>query len=82
MVDCSHANSQKDPERQPAIARDVLAQRLAGEHRLRALMLESHLVGGRQELSADLTYGQSITDACLPFEATAELLRHLAAQWH
>ncbi|MEM1436461.1 MAG: 3-deoxy-7-phosphoheptulonate synthase [Pseudomonadota bacterium] len=81
MVDLSHANSGKDPERQPAIARDVLAQRLGGEQRLRALMIESHLVGGRQEMSDGLTYGQSITDACLDFDSTQRLLEHLATAW-
>ncbi len=78
MVDCSHANSGKDPERQPAVARDVLAQRLAGNTGLKALMLESHLVGGRQDVSGALTYGQSITDGCLGFETTRKLLLELA----
>jgi 3-deoxy-7-phosphoheptulonate synthase len=74
MVDCSHANSGKDPERQPYVARSVSAQRAGGNRALRAIMLESHLVGGRQDISAELRYGQSITDACLSFDATRELL--------
>ncbi|MFU8817368.1 MAG: 3-deoxy-7-phosphoheptulonate synthase [Pseudomonadales bacterium] len=77
MVDCSHANSRKDAERQPEVARTVCAQRAAGDGALRALMLESHLVGGRQELSPTLRYGQSITDACLSFDATRMLLLEL-----
>ena len=78
MVDCSHANSGKDPERQPAVARDVCAQRREGNDALRALMIESHLVGGRQELGGELRYGQSVTDACLGFDATRTLLLELS----
>jgi len=78
MVDCSHANSTKDPELQPDAARSVLAQRRAGTEALKAIMLESHLVGGRQDISGGLRYGQSITDACLDFETTRALLLELA----
>lgn len=78
MVDCSHANSRKDPERQPEVARSVCARRRDGETSLRALMIESHLVAGRQDIGGTLRYGQSITDACLGFEATRALLLELA----
>lgn len=78
MVDCSHANSAKDPERQPEAARSVCEQRLAGNRALRAIMVESHLVGGRQDIGPKLRYGQSVTDACLDFEATRALLLDLA----
>jgi 3-deoxy-7-phosphoheptulonate synthase len=80
MVDCSHANSGKDPERQPDVARSVCAQRAAGNRSLRAIMLESHLTGGRQDIThgGTLRYGQSITDACLPFETTRALLMELS----
>jgi len=78
MVDCSHANSTKDPELQPDAARSVLAQRRAGTAALKAIMLESHLVGGRQDIGGALRYGQSITDACLDFESTRALLLELA----
>jgi 3-deoxy-7-phosphoheptulonate synthase len=77
MVDCSHANSGKDPERQPEVARSVCRQRTAGNGSLKALMIESHLVGGRQDITPTLRYGQSITDACLSFEATRALLLEL-----
>jgi len=70
MIDCSHGNSEKQPERQVAVIEDVLAQRNAGQGALKALMIESHLVGGRQEPGAALTYGRSITDACLGFVET------------
>src|SRR5262249_46168375 len=71
MIDCSHGNSEKRPERQVDVVESVLAQRLAGQGAVRAFMLESHLVGGRQELGKGaLTYGQSITDACLGFDET------------
>jgi 3-deoxy-7-phosphoheptulonate synthase len=79
MIDCSHGNSEKRPERQLAVIEDVLAQRLAGQGALKALMIESHLVGGRQEPGAGaLTYGQSITDACLAFEDTKRAIEELA----
>lgn len=78
MVDCSHANSGKDPLRQPAVLRDVLDQRLAGDVSLRGVMLESHLFDGCQSLSADLHYGVSITDGCLGWTGTAAMLREAA----
>jgi 3-deoxy-7-phosphoheptulonate synthase len=79
MIDCSHGNSEKRPERQLEVVENVLAQRLAGQVALKALMIESHLVGGRQDLGAGtLTYGQSITDACLAFEDTKRAIEALA----
>ncbi|WP_252273950.1 3-deoxy-7-phosphoheptulonate synthase [Pseudomonas subflava] len=75
MVDCSHANSGKDPLRQPAVLRDVLDQRLAGDASLRGVMLESHLFDGCQALSAELRYGVSITDGCLGWSGTEAMLR-------
>jgi 3-deoxy-7-phosphoheptulonate synthase len=78
MVDCSHANSGKDPTRQPSVANDVVDQRLAGNNGLRGLMIESHLSGGRQDVGEGMRYGVSITDACLGFEETGELLLELA----
>ena len=81
MVDCSHANSGKDYQRQGAVAEDVATQIEAGNHSIVGLMLESHLVEGAQSLSSKaptaLTYGQSITDACMGWEATAALLNQL-----
>jgi 3-deoxy-7-phosphoheptulonate synthase len=59
----------------------VLAQRLAGESALKALMIESHLMGGRQSLDADpLVYGQSVTDACLGFDDTRRALVEMASR--
>lgn len=81
MVDCSHANSSKDPERQPLVARDIGAQIVAGNDSVIGLMIESHLHGGNQPLTDDLStlrYGVSITDACIDWETTASLLRELA----
>ena len=80
MVDCSHANSEKDPERQAHVAREVCAQRVQGNADLRALMIESHLIGGRQDIGVGLTYGQSITDGCIGFETTRALLLELASK--
>ncbi|HEY8120067.1 MAG TPA: 3-deoxy-7-phosphoheptulonate synthase [Myxococcota bacterium] len=79
MVDCSHANSERRPERQREVALGVAAQRRAGQGALRGLMLESHLVAGRQEPSArPLVYGQSVTDACLGWDDTERLVLDLA----
>lgn len=80
MVDCSHANSGKDPHRQPEVLASVLDQRLAGDASLRGVMLESHLFDGSQPLSGSLTYGVSITDGCLGWAATEALLRDAAAR--
>src|SRR4051812_25938546 len=81
MVDASHDNSGKDPSRQPAVLADVGAQLRGGEQNILGVMLESHLREGRQELvdKATLTYGQSITDGCIGFDATAEVLESFAA---
>ena len=79
MIDCSHGNSEKDPTRQTLVADNLAHQITAGETAIRALMIESHLVGGSQRLDSEtLTYGQSITDACLGFDETAHLLYRLA----
>ncbi len=80
MVDFSHENSGKRPERQPEVARDVGAQIAAGEERIVGVMLESFLVEGRQDLDTDgpLVYGQSITDGCIGWETTTEVLDGLA----
>ena len=81
MIDCSHGNSEKDPQRQLEVIEDVVAQRVNGQVALKALMIESHLVGGRQESGAGaLTYGQSITDACLGFEDTKRAIEAAARQ--
>lgn len=80
LVDCSHANSGKDPLRQPAVLEDVIAQRLAGQDVLRGVMIESHLFDGAQSLSCDLRYGVSITDGCLGWAGTEAILRKAAAR--
>ena len=81
MIDCSHGNSGKDPARQPVVARAVAGQVADGAEEICGVMLESHLVGGRQvrEPGRTLTYGQSITDACLSWEKTVPVLDELAA---
>lgn len=80
MVDCSHANSSKDHRRQPEVCRNVAQQIAAGSKNLLGVMLESNLKEGSQKLTpgAPLAYGQSITDSCIGWEATAELLDTLA----
>jgi len=81
MIDASHANSSKKPENQPAVLADVGAQIAAGDRRIVGIMAESNLVAGRQDLVAgkDLVYGQSITDGCIDWETTVEVLEKLAA---
>jgi 3-deoxy-7-phosphoheptulonate synthase len=81
MVDCSHANSRKQHERQVLVARDIAEQISGGETRIFGVMLESHLHSGRQSYveGKALTYGQSITDACLGWDDTEPLLVELAA---
>jgi 3-deoxy-7-phosphoheptulonate synthase len=75
MVDCSHANSRKDPLRQPQVFNDVLEQRLNGNNSLIGMMLESHLFEGCQPLSDSRRYGVSVTDGCLGWDGTERLLR-------
>ncbi len=80
MVDLSHGNSSKDHRRQPLVAEDVVNQIRKGNSPIMGVMIESFLVDGRQEVSPgrELTYGQSVTDACLGFEATEGVLESLA----
>jgi len=78
VVDCSHANSNKDYTRQPEVWNDVIQQRAAGNDTIVGLMLESNLKAGQQSLGSDpaaLEYGVSITDGCISIEQTEELLR-------
>lgn len=80
LVDCSHANSRKKPELQLTVASDLARQISQGEKRIVGVMVESHLHEGRQNLmpGAPLEYGLSITDACLGWENTVNLLEMLA----
>ena len=80
MIDCSHANSRKDHTQQPAVCRDVAGQIRSGARNIMGIMLESNLVAGAQKLNngTPLVYGQSITDACIGWDETAELLTELA----
>ncbi|MFO7607568.1 MAG: 3-deoxy-7-phosphoheptulonate synthase [Candidatus Krumholzibacteriia bacterium] len=83
MVDCSHANSEKDPMRQPAVLRDVIAQVAAGNRAVRGLMIESNLCAGNQPIPEDLSqlqYGVSITDACVDWETTVAMLQEARGQ--
>ncbi|NKB66592.1 MAG: 3-deoxy-7-phosphoheptulonate synthase [Candidatus Latescibacteria bacterium] len=81
MVDCSHGNSSKDHARQPLVARSLCAQIEGGSQAVAGVMIESHLVEGKQsyEPGVEATYGQSITDACIGWETTVEVLDELAA---
>jgi 3-deoxy-7-phosphoheptulonate synthase len=80
MIDCSHGNSQKDHRQQALVAGDVARQVAGGSKRIFGIMIESHLVEGRQDYTpgAPAAYGQSITDACISIEETATLLETLA----
>jgi len=81
LVDCSHGNSQKDYTRQPLVAEAIAEQLECGSQDVLGVMLESHLVAGRQDLVAGraLCYGQSITDACIDFSTTEGVFERLAS---
>ena len=77
VVDCSHGNSNKDHERQPSVFEDVVGQRVSGNAGVVGVMLESHINPGSQSLGDDpseLEYGVSITDACVGWEKTEEII--------
>jgi 3-deoxy-7-phosphoheptulonate synthase len=81
MVDCSHGNSNKDYRRQADVLRSVAEQVAAGSRQVMGVMIESHLVAGNQTIPSDLsqlTYGQSVTDACIDLASTMALLEELA----
>ncbi|MDX3906717.1 MAG: 3-deoxy-7-phosphoheptulonate synthase AroG [Pigmentiphaga sp.] len=80
MIDASHANSSKKPENQPQVIDDVARQVEAGDNRIIGVMVESHLVAGRQDLvpGKPLVYGQSITDGCIDWDASVRVLERLA----
>jgi 3-deoxy-7-phosphoheptulonate synthase len=80
MIDCSHANSNKDYRRQGLVCRDIAAQIAAGDRDIIGVMMESNLVAGAQKLEAGkpLVYGQSITDGCIDWAETHTLLEELA----
>jgi len=80
MIDCSHGNSLKDHHRQVEVAADVVCQVARGNRHICGLMLESHLVEGRQDYKnkSSACYGQSITDSCISIEQTALLFAELA----
>jgi 3-deoxy-7-phosphoheptulonate synthase len=78
MVDCSHGNSEKDHRRQPMVAASLAERIAAGDRHVAGVMLESHLVEGRQDYSPSAVRGQSITDACIGLTDTASVLSRLA----
>lgn len=80
MIDCSHGNSNKQPELQPLVANDVSSQILEGNNSIIGIMLESNIHEGNQSIPADLAqlaYGVSVTDACIDWESTEKLLREM-----
>jgi 3-deoxy-7-phosphoheptulonate synthase len=81
MIDASHANSSKRPENQPAVCDGIAAQLATGERRIVGVMVESHIVAGRQDLvpGKPLVYGQSITDGCIDWASSVAVLERLAA---
>ena len=81
MVDCSHANSEKNPGLQPEVARNVVAQIVDGNRSIVGLMLESHLEAGNQAIPEDLSalrYGVSVTDGCIDWATTESLILELS----
>ena len=80
MVDCSHGNSRKDAANQAGVAGDIAAMLSSGDDSIFGLMLESNLEAGRQDVvqGKPLRYGQSITDACIGWEDTVQILEALS----
>ena len=81
MIDCSHGNSNKNFSNQPLVAKDLADQIAAGSKSITSVMIESNLVEGNQKLNSDLsklTHGQSVTDACINWDDTVEVLDTLA----
>ncbi|HYD97699.1 MAG TPA: 3-deoxy-7-phosphoheptulonate synthase AroG [Noviherbaspirillum sp.] len=80
MIDASHANSSKKPENQVPVCADIGKQIAAGDTRIVGVMVESHLVAGRQDLvpGKELTYGQSVTDGCIDWDTSVKVLEGLA----
>ncbi|HEV2076148.1 MAG TPA: 3-deoxy-7-phosphoheptulonate synthase, partial [Thermoleophilaceae bacterium] len=79
VIDASHDNSGKDHDRQPVAAAEIAAQIAGGNEAIVGVMLESFRVAGRQELgSAEVVYGQSVTDPCMGWDATLGVLDRLA----
>ena len=74
VVDCSHANSYKDHEKQPMVLNDVISQISAGQRFIKGVMLESNIGPGNQKMTENLTYGVSITDKCIDWETTSRIL--------
>lgn len=83
MIDCNHANSDKDPYKQPIVLEDIVKQKLNANKSIIGFMVESHIKGGNQPIPQDLDqlqYGVSITDACIDFEATEKMFKDAAAK--
>ncbi|MBB5662663.1 3-deoxy-7-phosphoheptulonate synthase [Rhizobium leguminosarum] len=80
LIDASHANSSKDPMNQPRVVKSVAAQITAGNRHIKGMMIESNLVAGRQDLvpGKPLVYGQSITDGCIDWDMSVDVLEDLA----
>lgn len=80
MVDCSHANSNKDYKNQPLVVEDISNQMESGDTRIFGVMIESNIVGGRQDMvpGKPLTYGQSITDGCIDWDSSVQALERLS----
>jgi len=80
MVDCSHGNSNKDYRRQPETFDYLLELAKSGEEAILGMMLESHLVEGKQSISGEMVYGRSLTDGCIGWDTTEDLLRRAHAR--
>ena len=81
MIDCSHANSNKDPFLQPLVLENVVSQVVDGNRSVVGVMMESNLFGGRQDIPADLSQlkrGVSVTDGCIDWETTEAAVREAA----
>ena len=78
MIDASHGNSQKQFKKQLDVVENISQQISSGNKNIRGVMIESHLIEGNQKISDSLTYGQSITDACIGWDDTLTCLQNLS----
>ena len=78
MIDCSHANSNKQPELQPLVMENAANQIVEGNKSIVGLMIESHINWGNQKISDNMEYGVSVTDACIDWKTTEKAVKDMA----
>lgn len=80
MIDCSHANSNKDHNRQTLVLKNVINQITKGNKSIIGVMIESNIISGNQKISNNMIYGKSVTDACIDWNRTEDIIRQAASE--